>query len=148
MTVSIDKGFSITGLNHIGLVVEDIEAAKDWFINTLGCQLIEDRGELFFFLCGQDVLAAKTPRMAVSKPEHGAETFSEIKSGWQTLDHYGFFAKSPAEVDAFAKYIAAHGGQVIKGPYDRRDGRSVYFKDPLGMVGEYLYFCSSDITSS
>lgn len=136
----MSKGFSITGLNHLGIVVEDINLAKKWFLDTLGLSLLEDRGELFFFLCGNDVLAAKTPHMAVSKPEHGAERVGDSKSGWQTLDHYGFFAAAPAEVDNFAQYIIEHGAEIIKGPYDRSDGRSVYFKDPLGMVGEYLYF--------
>ena len=46
------KGFSIQGLNHLGLVVDDIETAKKWFIDCLGMELIADRGELFFFMCG------------------------------------------------------------------------------------------------
>ena len=136
----MSKGFSITGLNHLGLIVEDITVAKKWFLETLELKLIEDRGELFFFMCGKDVLAAKTPRMAVSKPEHGGEKIGSIKSGWQSLDHYGFYASTPDEVDRFAEYIASRGAKIIKGPYDRRDGRSVYFVDPLGLVGEYLYF--------
>ena len=65
--------FSICGLNHLGLVVQDIDVAKTWFLETLGCKLIEDRGELVFFLIGQDVMAIKTPAMAVAKPEHGEE---------------------------------------------------------------------------
>lgn len=134
------KGFSISGLNHIGLIVEDISAAKNWFIKVLDLDLIEDRGELFFFMCGDDVLAVKTPKMAVSKPEHGNEKEWSEKSGWQSLDHYGFFAKSPDEVDAFADYISKNGAEILKGPYSRSDGRSVYFKDPLGLVGEYLFF--------
>ena len=134
------KGFSIRGLNHLGLVVDDIKAAKRWFIDCLGMELIADRGELFFFMCGEDVLAAKTPQMAVSKPEHGLETSSSSKAGWQSLDHYGFYASTPEEVDAFAEYVSKNGASILKGPYDRSDGRSVYFKDPLGMVGEYLYF--------
>ena len=134
------KGFSISGLNHLGLVVTDIEAAKEWFIRVLGLKLIEDRGELFFFMCGSDVLAVKTPRMAVSKPEHGAESTMTDKAGFQALDHYGFYAKTPDEVDQFAQFVAKHGAEILKGPYDRSDGRSVYFKDPLGLVGEYLYF--------
>lgn len=138
------KGFSIKGLNHLGLVVEDIELAKKWFIETLGMHLVEDRGELFFFMCGNDILAAKTPRMAVSKPEHGGESVGQDKSGWQSLDHYGFYAESPEEVDNFSKYVEENGATILKGPYSRSDGRSVYFRDPLGMVGEYLYFVTPD----
>ncbi len=137
----MSKGFSITGLNHLGLIVEDIAVAKQWYLDTLGLSLIEDRGPMFFMLAGSDVLAVKTPEMAVSKPEHGLEqTWSRPRQGWQTLDHYGFYAQSPEEVDAFASYISERGANILKGPYNRRDGRSVYFKDPCGNVGEYLYF--------
>lgn len=136
----MSRSFSITGLNHLGIVVEDISLAKNWFIHTLGLKLIEDRGELFFFLAGDDVLAVKTPRMAVTKPEHGAESSSLDKSGFQHLDHYGFYAQTPGEVDGFTAFLKAQNIEILKGPYDRSDGRSVYFKDPLGLVGEYLYF--------
>lgn len=134
--------FTISGLNHIGLIVEDIEIAKKWFIDALGLKIFEDRGELIFLLAGKDVIAIKTPRMAVSKPEHGAEQVQHfgIKEGWQTLDHYGFYAKHPDEVDEFADHIKKYGATIIKGPYDRRDGRSVYFRDPLGNIGEFLFF--------
>ena len=134
--------FSISGLNHLGLIVEDMTLARRWFVDTLGLPVVEDRGELLFIHVGHDVLALKTPRMAVSKPEHGGETItaSATKAGWQTLDHYGFFAASAKEVDHFATHISAHGATILKGPYDRSDGRSVYFRDPLGNVGEYLYY--------
>lgn len=133
---------SIQGLNHIGLIVDDINQAKSWFADTLGLVIIEDRGELVFLLAGNDVIAIKTPNMAVSNPEHGAESTRDYRqrAGWQSLDHYGFYAPSPEEVDKFAAHIVAHGATLLKGPYNRRDGRSVYFRDPLGLVGEYFFF--------
>ncbi len=136
----MSRTFSITGLNHLGIVVEDISLARHWFIETLGLKLIEDRGELFFFLAGADVLAVKTPRMAVNKPEHGAESSYQNKAGFQHLDHYGFYAQSPEEVDGFTAFLETNNIEILKGPYDRRDGLSVYFRDPLGLIGEYLYF--------
>lgn len=134
--------FSISGLNHLGLVVEDMAVARRWFVDTLGLRVVEDRGELLFVAAGRDVIALKTPRMAVSKPEHGGETVTAgaSRAGWQTLDHYGFFAASPAEVDRFATHIVEHGAKILKGPYDRSDGRSVYFRDPCGNVGEYFHY--------
>ena len=133
--------FSIRGLNHLALVVKDIEVAKTWFIETLGLRLFEDRGDILFILAGKDIIAVKTPAMAVNKPEHGGEGSyaAADPSGWQTLDHYGFFAGSPAEVDAFAEHLRRHNLTILKGPYDRSDGRSVYFRDPCGNVGEYFY---------
>jgi catechol 2,3-dioxygenase-like lactoylglutathione lyase family enzyme len=141
-TDTTNAAFSITGLNHLGLVVEDMAKARAWFVEALRLPVVEDRGELLFIMVGRDVLALKTPRMAVAKPEHGGEAAydSAPKAGWQTLDHYGFFAATPAEVDAFAAHAVQHGATILKGPYDRRDGRSVYFRDPCGNVGEYLFF--------
>ena len=144
--LSMSKGFSIAGINHLGLIVDDIDLARKWFQEVLGFRVLEDRGELLFLLAGQDVLAIKTPQMAVAKPEHGEERVNGRNIGWETLDHYGFYAKAPEEVDQFAAHIERHGAKVIKGPYDRRDGRSVYFKDPCGNVGEYLYFNPSVYT--
>lgn len=130
----------ITGLNHLGLIVEDIAVARDYFERILGLEMILDRGELLFFLVGNDVLAIKTPQMAVSKPEHGGESVELNKSGWQSLDHYGFFAPTPEAVDSMTQHLKDNGIEILKGPYDRSDGRSVYFKDPCGNIGEYLYF--------
>ncbi len=132
----------IGGLNHLGLVVEDIGTARRWFHDALGLTLVEDRGEVLFFQAGDDVLAIKTARMAVSKPEHGLESTAlhKARDGWQTLDHYGFFAPTPEDVDAFAVHIQEHGAKLLKGPYDRSDGRSVYFQDPCGNVGEYFFY--------
>jgi catechol 2,3-dioxygenase-like lactoylglutathione lyase family enzyme len=135
-------GYSIRGLNHLGLVVEDIAEAKSFFCDFLGLEIIQDRGELLFLAAGNDILALKTPRMAVAKPEHGGESkhLSKANNGWQSLDHYGFFAASREEVDAFADKLRNHGIQILKGPYDRSDGRSVYFRDPCGNVGEYFFY--------
>lgn len=134
------RGFSISGLNHVGLVVEDIELAKNWFCQQLGLKVLEDRGELLFLLAGRDIIAIKTPQMAVKKPEHGAEKDHTSRTkGWETLDHYGFYAKTPEEVDEFTKFLEQENIEILKGPYDRSDGRSVYFKDPCGNVGEYLF---------
>jgi catechol 2,3-dioxygenase-like lactoylglutathione lyase family enzyme len=135
--------FEINGLNHLGLVVDDIEIAKKWFVETLGLKIFQDRGEILFILAGNDVLAVKTAAMAINKPEHGGEdpeSFARGKAGWQTLDHYGFFANSPDEVDSFSVHVEKHGATILKGPYSRSDGRSVYFRDPCGNVGEYLFF--------
>jgi len=135
--------FKITGLNHLGLVVEDIEVAKKWFVQTLRLELILDRGELLFLLAGEDVLAIKTANMAINKPEHGGEDIVGLQkgqSGFQSLDHYGFYASTPDEVDGFADHVVQHGAKILKGPYDRSDGRSVYIRDPCNNVCEFLYF--------
>lgn len=130
---------SIKGLNHLGLVVEDMDKARKWFIETLGLRVIEDRGELLFLAAGKDVIALKTPAMAVNKPEHGQEKGGSYDGG-QHLDHYGFFASNESEVDDFAQLAKENGATILKGPYSRSDGRSVYVKDPCNLVCEFFYF--------
>ena len=79
--------FTIRGLNHLGIVVDDIRKAKNFFVDILGMKLVQDRGELIFLEAGKDILAIKTPAMAVNKPEHGGEPKEfTTKSGWQALD--------------------------------------------------------------
>ncbi len=134
-------GFSINGLNHLALVVEDMSVARRWFVNQLGLKILEDRGELLFLLAGSDIIALKTPKMAVAKPEHGGESnMTSERSGRQNLDHYGFFAQTPQEVDEFSEFLRQSNIEILKGPYDRSDGRSIYFRDPCGFVGEYFFF--------
>lgn len=132
----------VNGINHLGLVVEDMAKARWFFTEVLDLQVLEDRGDLLFLTAGSDVLALKTPQMAVRKPEHGGESAHTRRAGdgWEALDHYGFFAESPDAVDAMADRLRACGIVLLKGPYDRSDGRSVYFRDPCGNVGEYFYF--------
>ncbi len=136
------KAVCITGINHLALVVADIQLAKKWFVDVLQLDLVEDRGELLFLRAGRDILAIKTPRQAINKPEHGGEPAGLLKAngGWEHLDHYGFMAPSPEAVDHFAERIAQAGATILRGPYSRSDGRSVYFRDPCGMVGEYLFY--------
>ena len=135
-------GFTISGLNHLGLIVEDISLAKQWFVDFLGLSLVDDRGELLLLKAGEDILAVKTINAAINKPEHSEQgVMGKKRDGWQTLDHYGFYAKTPQEVNSFAeKLLLQTNAKIIKGPYDRSDGRSVYFKDPCGNVGEYFYY--------
>ena len=148
MSVSSSHHFSITGLNHLALVVSDMSVARHWFSELLGLAILQDRGDLVFYQLGTDILAIKSPERAVNKPEHGGESQELLRgstpSGWQHLDHYGFYAATPEEVDAFAAFLREHKLAILKGPYDRSDGRSVYFRDPCGLVGEYLYLANSE----
>ncbi len=136
--------FTISGLNHLALVVEEMAVARHWFNECLGFPILEDRGELIILGVGKDLLAIKTKTHAINKPETGTadSRLNNANVGWQVLDHYGFFAGSEKEVNAFAEKLPSWGAQVLKGPYSRSDGHSVYFRDPCGNVGEYFFYRS------
>ena len=42
-------------------------------------------------------------------------------------------------MDAWAEQLRDGGVALEKGPYDRSDGRSVYFRDPDGHLLEIFY---------
>ena len=89
---------------------------------------------------GSDILAVKTLNQAVSKPEYPQKIGKRDWSGFSALDHYGFYAESPSLVDKFCDRLKSLDIEILKGPYDRSDGRSLYFRDPMGLVGEYFYY--------
>ena len=124
----------VRGLNHLALVIDDLEKGK-WFYGTvLGLPFEVWRETQLLVAVGCDLLVVKLSEDAVDKNRQTGAF------GKQVLDHYGFFADSPQLVDSFAARLKSFGIEIVKGPYDRDDGRSVYFRDPFGNLIEYLWY--------
>ena len=127
------SGF-LRGLGHLALVVDDLEKARWFFADVLCADVQVWRNTQLLIHVGPDFIVAKLASDAVDQSrQQGA-------FGKQVLDHYGFMADSPAQVDTLAQRIKDHGLEIVKGPYQRSDGRSVYFRDPFGNLVEYLYY--------
>ncbi|MFZ9520503.1 MAG: VOC family protein [Silvanigrellaceae bacterium] len=124
----------LRGLGHLALVVDDLEKAKWFYGEVLGADVEVWRGTQLLIHVGPDLIVAKLSSDAIDQ-ERQSGPF-----GRQVLDHFGFMADSPSQVDALAKRLSESGLQIVKGPYDRSDGRSVYFRDPFGNLVEYLYY--------
>lgn len=124
----------LKGISHLALVVDDVEKARWFFETVLECDVKVWRDTQLLVHIGDDLLVAKLSKDAVDAQRQ------QGPFGRQTLDHYGFMASSPELVDALAARLVAHGLVVEKGPYDRSDGRAVYFRDPFGSLVEYLYY--------
>jgi catechol 2,3-dioxygenase-like lactoylglutathione lyase family enzyme len=121
-------------LSHLALVVNDIEKAKWFFGELLGCPFEVWRETQLIVRLGPSLLVAKLSKDAIDvERQEGALQR-------QVLDHYGFRAQTSEQVDAFATLLLNHGLQIVKGPYDRADGRAVYFRDPFGNLVEYLFY--------
>ena len=127
------SGF-LRGLGHLALVVDDLEKARWFFGDVLGADVEPWRGTQLLIHVGPDLLVAKLSSDAIDKDRQRGPL------GRQVLDHYGFMADSPSQVDCLAERIRAAGLEILKGPYTRSDGRSVYFRDPFGNLVEYLYY--------
>ena len=123
------------GLGHLALVVDDIAKAQWYFGEVLGADSVELWRETQVLVqLGPDLVVAKLSKDAV-------DTARQVGPlGRQVLDHYGFLAKDPQQVNDFAAHILRHGLEIVKGPYDRSDGRSLYFRDPFGNLVEYMWY--------
>jgi catechol 2,3-dioxygenase-like lactoylglutathione lyase family enzyme len=124
----------LRGIGHLALVVDDLEKARWFYSDVLGADVEIWRGSQLLIHVGPDLIVAKLSADAIDQArQQGA-------FGRQVLDHFGFMADSPSQVDALAERIKAAGLEILKGPYDRSDGRSMYFRDPFGNLIEYLYY--------
>ena len=124
----------VRGIGHVALVVDDLAKAQWFFAEVLQADVQVWRESQLLIHLGPDLLVAKLSKDAVDSSRQSGEL------GRQVLDHYGFMADSPSQVDAFAARLQSFGLEIVKGPYSRSDGRSVYFRDPFGNMVEYLWY--------
>lgn len=124
----------VRGIGHLALVVDDIARARWYFGEVLGADVEVWRETQLLIHMGDDLLVAKLSKDAVdAERQKGA-------LARQVLDHYGFMADSPTQVDALCARLTSFGFEIVKGPYSRSDGRSFYFRDPFGNLVEYLWY--------
>ncbi|GEM_PF-3340230 len=105
-----------SGIDHVGLAVDDVEKARAWYVDLLGMResaraanFVSLRvNEQFVFLLARETTPSAT-----------------------ALAHVAF----RVTLEEFDKALAALGARGIpidEGPRKRGSGRSVYFKDPWG----------------
>ncbi len=127
----------ISGIGHVAINVKDLENSKQFYTSVLGLSVLyQDAMHVFLQVgSGQNfgILALLAPPKEGLAPEDPA-----LRQG-NKYGHFGFRASSAREVFEFATYLSAHGVPLIKGPYERKDGASLYFLDPDGHTLEYLY---------
>ncbi len=112
----------VQGIQHLNLLVRDVSRSQQFYCDILGFQKAFAKGNTVWLDAGGDLLG-----------------LSQGEPPPQSVNHFGFQVDEPAEVDAWMKQLDAHGVVPEKGPYDRSDGRSVYFRDPDGYLLEIFY---------
>ena len=122
--------FKPTGLNHITIRVNRIDASKEFYGEILGFELIKTMGQ----------------SMAVYDVGNGdtlviveAETSYDPTSRDFRVDHFGFFVDSAAKVDELAAYFRDKEVTIMSGPANRKKGRFVFVADPDGNMIEFFY---------
>ncbi|WP_165436336.1 VOC family protein [Amycolatopsis suaedae] len=130
---------TITGLDHVVLVADDVDETLGWYVTVLGARVLDlaewRRGDaehpvLHFGSFKINVHAADgdlAPRAALARP--GTLDLCFVWSG---------------DVDAARRQLTEHGAAIEFGPVAqpgaRGDGTSVYTRDPNGNLVELICY--------
>ncbi|MGE4233402.1 MAG: VOC family protein [Bacteriovoracia bacterium] len=127
----------ISGINHIALNVENFEKSKAFYCSILGMEVLYEDAMHVFLKVGAGknfgILAL------LGQPKVGPKPVDPSQRQGNTYNHFGFRAQNSQDVFKFAEYLKEKEVKIIKGPYERKDGSSVYFLDPDGYTLEFLY---------
>jgi catechol 2,3-dioxygenase-like lactoylglutathione lyase family enzyme len=116
---------AVKGLQHLNLRVADLERARDFYVRVLGFRVAFAKGDTVWLEAGGDLLG-----LSRGEAERGARSDAQ---------HFGFMVDARDEVDAWCAQLRTHGVACEKGPYDRSDGRSLYFRDPDAHLLEIFF---------
>ena len=148
----------LAGVEHIGLIVPDIDAATAFFAGVLGADRLYDIGpftgpEVWMagHLAGSTgahihrlrvIAIANGPTVELIELTRsdggGAEVSEPVPAGW----HIAFYVE---DMDAALVSLKAHGCQILSGPVDMTEGPSaglswLYFRAPWGQQLELVSY--------
>ncbi len=118
------------GIRHVALRVRDMSRSLDFYARILGMKVEwQPDSENAYLSSGTDNLAL-----------HQAAQESSTLGNAPGLDHFGLLVRTPEEVDDWAAKLESRGVDLVQGPKTHRDGaRSIYFRDPDGILIQVLY---------
>ena len=119
----VTVALAVKGIQHLNLQVADLERARAFYTGLLGFEVSFAKGDTLWLDAGGDLLG-------LSQGDVPAQ---------RSFEHFGFMVEAKTEVDRWAEQLRAHGVTPEKGPYDRSDGRSIYFRDPDGHLLEIFW---------
>jgi len=148
----------LSGTDHVGFTVPDIEAATQFFVGVIGCSVVFEIGP---FVSDDDWMEVhlgvhprsiiKTLRMLRCKNGPAFELFEYDLDGASQAPpansdvgaaHLGFVVE---DMDAAVAHLRSHGVEVQGNPTTMEEGPSegltwVYFKAPWGMQLELVSY--------
>lgn len=125
-------------LDHVTLVVKDLQRSEGFYVGILGMDPIERPG---FSFAGSWFQAGKSQiHLILEHPESGpAGVPVDSQLLWMSRTHH--FAFEVDDAEAAAEYLRQQGIPIVSGPKARPDGYvQVFITDPDGHVVE---LCSS-----
>lgn len=122
--------FTPSGLNHITIRVNRIDASKEFYGDILGFEVIRTMGQS---MAVYDIGGGDT--MVIVE----AETSYDPTSRDFRVDHFGFYVETPEKIDELAKYFREKEVTIMSGPANRKKGRFLFISDPDGNMIEFMY---------
>ncbi|KAI1613893.1 Glyoxalase/Bleomycin resistance protein/Dihydroxybiphenyl dioxygenase [Exophiala viscosa] len=151
--------------NHVGVAVDDLDAAVKWYTDTLGLHQIiapahmnrkQDPNGIVFRVYGSDLHEVKVAYLGfenqigfeifqfVDPPHHGGTVACPARFDAQAWTRGGFFhiAVTAAEPETLAQKVQTAGGKRVGKSVTLPNGETaLYVQDPWGNVIEV---CSAD----
>ena len=126
--------FDLEGLDHVVLLVDDMERAKAFYTQVLGCTV--DNALPQYGMLQLRAGASLIDLVDIGSSE-GAWAKPDV-SGGRNMDHVAL-ATGPWDRDALHAHLAAHGVDIVEEGerYGAKgEGYSVYVRDPSGNTVE------------
>ena len=109
-------------LNHVNLVVSDVDEAARYYQDTFGMELSYREGDFVFLSCGESDLALVKGLPLIHR-----------------RFHFGFRVTTREEVDAWLARLRERGEEIAHGPHDYGGYYTFSTLDPDGYAIE-IYF--------
>lgn len=122
--------FTLTGIDHVVFLVDDMEKALAFYYDVLGCQL----GYSYPALGMEQVWAGNALIVLWDTTHPGAASAVPPVSGGRNVDHV-CIATSPFDHQEIRDHLAAHSVAIDREAFHggaRGMGHSVYIFDPFG----------------
>ena len=117
----------ITGLDHVGLLVTDMDKTLD-FYRRLGLEVLRTSGA--------DAKGVRSAVMKVGGQELNVFSRPGLVAGDKEravgMDHFCLRMEA-ASVDELMADVRQAGLEIVRGPIKRRDGTSLFLSDPDGV---------------
>ena len=125
-------------LDHVTLVVKDLERSRDFYVGVLGMQPMERPR---FSFDGSWFRAGKTQiHLILEHPESGPAGIS-VPQHLLALSRTHHFAFQVDDAHAATEHLRRQGIPIVSGPKERPDGAvQVFATDPDGHVVELTSF--------
>ena len=134
----------ISGVHHVAINVKSLDESLLFYRDLLGFEVLYQSAASIFL----KIPTSAKPESVIALLETPAWEGAPPAIDWSKrlgnkFNHFGFRTLSKEAVDEMGTFLKEKGVRILKGPYDRSDGRAVYFLDPNDYTIEYFYLDES-----